>query len=94
MSYQCDSCKKYIKPDPAAFKVGDLVKFTRSQQRGRTVVLTSTDGTVVEADEWSLRVKTKRNGTFEMDRGDATPQDAPGPLTYALCGVCECGDRK
>ena len=91
MNYQCEKCGKYIKPDPASFKVGDPVRFTRQQQSARTIRMTATDGVITEANDQVVIIKTKRSGNFTVSRFAITAQGAPSPLTYALCGVCECG---
>lgn len=91
MSHKCEKCDKYIKPDPASFKIGDAVTFARQQQKGRSIKMTTTDGVIVDANDDVVLIKTKRSGDFKVSRNAITAQGAPGPLTYALCGVCECG---
>jgi len=87
--HKCDKCEKYIKPDPASFKVGDSVTFTVTSTNGRSVRMKAVDGKVVHAEQNTLVVEHRKNQTL-VKRTAVTLKGAPSPLTYQLFGVCSC----
>lgn len=95
--YKCEACGKFRKPEKTEFAVGDTVKFAVSSASVRgNIRLTQRDGKVLERDvakgHARLLVKIQRIKAPEWVReSNCLPADAPGPLTYALLGTCECG---
>lgn len=96
--YKCEACGKYRKPEQREFAVGDSVQFaTTVEYPSGRVKATTREGVVLErdaedADDVCLKVKVKRSKRWIWVREKhCLPIGAPGPLTYALLGVCSCG---
>jgi len=93
-NYQCEACGKYKKADVSKIGVGDKVNFViTTQPSSQTMRISSKDGEVMEVDGDVLTIKVKRGGTYKQRRQDVTPEGAPGALTYAMFGHCNCGEE-
>lgn len=90
--YKCTDCGSYRKPDPASFKSGDKVSFATQRPVGRSIRMKHVDGVVVEADETNLVVSVRKE-RVTVARTAVTYQNASGPLTYQIFGVCRCAAK-
>ncbi|WP_024303351.1 hypothetical protein [Pseudogulbenkiania sp. MAI-1] len=93
-NYQCEACGKYKAADVSKIGVGDKVNFgVVTKSSSLTIRLSIKEGEVTEVDGDILTIKVKRGGTYKQRRGSVTPEGAPGALTYALFGRCDCGEE-
>jgi hypothetical protein len=92
--YKCDQCGKFKEADVSKVTVGDKVSFAVVTQRSRNSYrFSSKEGQVIAVNGDELTIKVKRGGTYTQQREAVTPEGAPGALTYALFGQCQCGGK-
>ena len=92
-NYQC-KCGGLILPDFDAFKVGDDVNCMLETQKhigeGRiSVNQKAFVGTITAIDGDDFKIKSNRK-IYELQRGEFSPIDAPGPIEYFRIGKCRC----
>ncbi|MCE8002560.1 MULTISPECIES: hypothetical protein [Billgrantia] len=87
--YDCNTCGKKRRPDLSQIREGDKVSFVTATQRGRSIRISTKEGKVLQVLDETLSIESRKK-LYRVNKGDATPQGAPSPLTYALCGTCDC----
>lgn len=87
--YNCPTCKKMIPVDLSQIKAGDAVSFCKKTTTKRTARFSTKQG-VIESRAGDVVIVKYKNESLPMHISDVTPADAPSPLAYGFCGVCEC----
>lgn len=87
--YDCNTCGKKRRPDPSQIQEGDKVSFVTSTQRGRSIRISTKEGKVLQVLDETLSIESRKK-LYRVNKAAVTPQGAPSPLTYALCGTCDC----
>ena len=88
-NYKCSTCNKVIPVDRSEIKAGDEVSFFRVTQTSKSARFSSREG-IVECREGDVVLVKYRKELIPLNIKDVTPAGAPGPLTYAFVGTCEC----
>ncbi|PJG67793.1 hypothetical protein [Acinetobacter seifertii] len=88
-NYKCPTCEKVIPVDLSEIKAGDEVSFCKVTQTSKSARFSSRDG-IVESRKGDVVLVKYRKELIPLNIKDVTPAGAPGPLTYAFVGTCEC----
>lgn len=91
--YRCN-CGGLILPNFKAYQVGDEVNFMIQKRRnignGHIAVSQKTHSgkiTEIKGDEITVKAPVR---TYQLNRFEITPKDAPGPIEYFRIGKCSC----
>ena len=91
--YRCN-CGGLILPNFEAYQVGDEVKFMIQKRRnignGHIAVSQKAHSgkiTEIKGDEITVKAPVR---TYQLNRFEITPKDAPGPIEYFRIGKCSC----
>lgn len=91
--YRCN-CGGLILPNFEAYQVGDEVNFMIQKRRnignGHIVVSQKAHSgkiTEIKGDEITVKAPVR---TYQLNRFEITPKDAPGPIEYFRIGKCSC----
>lgn len=88
-NYKCPTCNKVIPVDRSEIKAGDEVSFCKVTQTSKSARFSSREG-IVDCREGDVVLVKYRKELIPLNIKDVTPAGAPGPLTYAFVGTCEC----
>ena len=91
--YRCN-CGGLILPNFEAYQVGDEVNFMIQKRRnignGHIAVSQKAhSGKIIEIKGEEITVKAPVR-TYQLNRFEITPKDAPGPIEYFRIGKCSC----
>ena len=91
--YRCN-CGGLILPNFEAYQVGDEVNFMIQKRRnignGHIAVSQKAhSGKIIEIKGDEITVKAPVR-TYQLNRFEITPKDAPGPIEYFRIGKCSC----
>ncbi len=91
--YRCN-CGGLILPNFEAYQVGDEVNFMIQKRRiignGHIAVSQKAHSgkiTEIKGDEITVKAPVR---TYQLNRFEITPKDAPGPIEYFRIGKCSC----
>ena len=91
--YRCN-CGGLILPNFEAYQVGDEVNFMIQKRRnignGHIAVSQKAHSgkiTEIKGDEITVKAPVR---TYQLNRIEITPKDAPGPIEYFRIGKCSC----
>lgn len=92
-NYHC-KCGGLILPNFEAYQVDDEVNFMIQKRKsiGNGAIAVSQkahSGIIVEIKGDDITVKA-RVRTYQLNRFEITPKDAPGPIEYFRIGKCSC----
>lgn len=94
--YWCPVCEKPIPADQLAVNVGDKVNITIEYTKitpSRTSVRVVSRSGKITAIENDIAAVTYRGKVYRRLVSVLVPADAPGMITRALHGECECGSQ-
>ena len=91
--YRCN-CGGLILPNFEAYQVGDEVNFMIQKRKnignGHIAVSQKVhSGKIIEIKGDEITVKAPVR-TYQLNRFEITPKDAPGPIEYFRIGKCSC----
>lgn len=86
---RCQTCEKFIPVDHSKIQEGDKVQFGTVVRRGRSTHFSTKEGKVLTANDTHLGIDCRKK-IYRVPRTEATPIDAPTPLSFAMIGTCTC----